>query len=514
LNIVLRDIEFGPLILFTLFSIKDVRYEISGSYVDKWNIQSKVLEKGLLYQEGNPFPKMQTLHLHNTDIGIQGAKLLFEAMASSSALRNLWSLHLEQNKLLDEGVQSLASPLKQHVFPKLRLMNLAGNGFRSIEALATQPYRLPSLRVLDLSHNSSLGLKGLRDLAAAFNYGFLANLQELRLQYNGIDDKGAGVGATVNAGYASNLQKLNLKYNRIFAEWAQKLVAALHRGAFPALQGMDLRENLPPCEGKAQTPSSKLSELLEEGSFKLNLTSLGIGSVYSGLEEAEALADLLKRGSFTNLRMLQILAGEALDGNLKALAAAFNGNSLPHLKQLEFCKTEAFGEEGANAVAAMQLPSLKTLDLGTLEIEERGAKILVRALEVNFLALQTLQSDSKALKKLLRDKDYPDYAGGDLKPGKGPTDRGIVYMMTSPIVLAVEIGRWGGSLSRLWSRYQTSYGLDLEYETAESKDNGTLEKLVHEKLEDMGFRLYPKAELFKKDEQGKCDVGRDSLLVC
>ena len=56
--------------------------------------------------------------------------------------------------------------------------------------------------------------------------------------------------------------------------------------------------------------------------------------------------------------------------------------------------------------------------------------------------------------------------------------RGLVYATTSPLFDGVKIGQWSGALSRLQSRYRTSYGRDTVVVTASVDDIHSTEDLL------------------------------------
>jgi hypothetical protein len=71
---------------------------------------------------------------------------------------------------------------------------------------------------------------------------------------------------------------------------------------------------------------------------------------------------------------------------------------------------------------------------------------------------------------------------------------GLVYVITSPVLDAVKIGMWKGSVKKLKERYSTYYGPRLTLKIIETDNCRRLETLAHSALRE--FKI--ESELFKK----------------
>lgn len=56
---------------------------------------------------------------------------------------------------------------------------------------------------------------------------------------------------------------------------------------------------------------------------------------------------------------------------------------------------------------------------------------------------------------------------------------GLIYIVTSPLLLAVKIGQWGGTVDELHYRYRTMYGQNLQLAYAHVNDRIQAEREMH-----------------------------------
>ena len=56
---------------------------------------------------------------------------------------------------------------------------------------------------------------------------------------------------------------------------------------------------------------------------------------------------------------------------------------------------------------------------------------------------------------------------------------GLIYIVTSPLLLAVKIGQWGGSVEELHYRYRTMYGQNLQLAFTRVDDRFQAEREMH-----------------------------------
>ncbi len=86
-----------------------------------------------------------------------------------------------------------------------------------------------------------------------------------------------------------------------------------------------------------------------------------------------------------------------------------------------------------------------------------------------------------------------------------PSTDGFVYLATSPILDAVKIGKWSGTMEQLQHRYTTYYGYECTVAAAHVPDRHYTEKALHRKFAEFNIRSamamnenLPKGELFNK----------------
>ena len=72
---------------------------------------------------------------------------------------------------------------------------------------------------------------------------------------------------------------------------------------------------------------------------------------------------------------------------------------------------------------------------------------------------------------------------------------GVVYVITSPLLAAVKIGRWSGSLEALASRYKTTMGPEVEMHVCKASNCHKAEQLLLQQFADQNIS----GELFSKD---------------
>ena len=87
------------------------------------------------------------------------------------------------------------------------------------------------------------------------------------------------------------------------------------------------------------------------------------------------------------------------------------------------------------------------------------------------------------------------------------TTSGYVYLVTSPLINAVKIGSWGGSVSSLRSRYTTTYGRNILLKTVHVTDRWKDEARMH----NMFSYLNIECELFDKHAMGQYQSALEQL---
>lgn len=111
---------------------------------------------------------------------------------------------------------------------------------------------------------------------------------------------------------------------------------------------------------------------------------------------------------------------------------------------------------------------------------------------------QSLSKDFKNTMKLMEERVTEEIDTGSwdrnvILPEQ--TKAGYVYMATSPIVNAVKIGHWGGSIDKLRARYITPYGANLTLITTWVEDRKEAEAILHKRFSDHCITN----ELFEKE---------------
>lgn len=137
-----------------------------------------------------------------------------------------------------------------------------------------------------------------------------------------------------------------------------------------------------------------------------------------------------------------------------------------------------------------------------MEVHGRGA------LTKNDMAMETIEISHQNIDAIIDEDDrafindqnvcVTEQIEGEVwkeadKENRDPS--GLVYIVTSPLLLAVKIGQWGGTVEELQYRYRTMYGQNLQLTYKRVEDRIQAEREMH-----ATFRLRNISnELFERD---------------
>ena len=286
---------------------------------------------------------VETLTLHWSNLGDDGAKALAEGLQHCSSLQ---TLDLRRNSIGVDGAKALAEGL-QHC-SSLQTLDLRRNsiGADGAKALAEGLQHCSSLQDLDLARNR-IGDDGAKALAEGMQH--CSSLRELYLQENSIGDDGVKALAE-GLQHCSSLQDLDLAGNRIDDDGAKALAEGIQHCS--SLQTLALRFNSIGVDG-----AKALAEGLQHCS---SLQDLDLAGNRIGDDGAKALAEGMQRCS--NLQELYLQENSIGDDGAKALAEC-----LQHCSNLQelYLRENSIGDDGAKALAEglQHCSSLQTLDL-------------------------------------------------------------------------------------------------------------------------------------------------------
>lgn len=180
---------------------------------------------------------LQILRLNNNGLGIQGAKLLsnalLDAIESSKKLGKPMALKVfvaGRNRLENEGAKLLARVFKEMKTLEELSMPMNGIYHQGLSVLTAALSENPNLRVVDLNDNTIGGQKGAVHLASMLSH--LKHLRKLNLGDCLLKTSGALVLAEALAkGNNRALEELYLDSNEIKADGGLELVKALYSSA-------------------------------------------------------------------------------------------------------------------------------------------------------------------------------------------------------------------------------------------------------------------------------------------
>ena len=242
------------------------------------------------------------------------------AIGGNTTWINLQTLHLEKNRIRDEGATGLS---RNTSWTNLQSLHLKDNSIRA---------------------------KGAADLATNT---YWTNLQTLNLGGNSIGDEGA-IGLSKNTSW-TNLQTLNLNSNRIGHEGA---IALGQNTSWTNLQSLDLLANEIRDKGAAG---------LSQNTTWTNLQTLNLGHNKIGNKGA---TDLGKNTSWTNLQTLNLVANKICDEGAIGLS---QNTSWTNLATLNLGYNLIGGKGAAGLGQNATWISLQTLELGRNSIDAKGA---------------------------------------------------------------------------------------------------------------------------------------------
>ena len=304
--------------------------------------------------------KLKVLDVAYTDhqIGPDGA----ESLALCPSLVSLEDLNLNSNAIHDTGAAEI---LGQRKFRTLREIDFGNNGLSSAVAEDFVVNRhLDQLRILDLSWNH-MTATGVNVLCGVPH---LARLERLELHNNPLG-LAVAVGLTL-ATFAGSLTKLGL-YG---CELGDEGLAELFAGRFPKLTDLGVGSN---TLGEAAVAALAANDGLAAVE-SLHLSACGLtAAVASGLARVRTLPAL----GYLNVGHQPMSA--------PALTALLSGPLLQSVERLHIERAEV-DDAGARAIAAADLPNLRTLYLGNNHITDAGARALVESKGLAGLTYLTL----------------------------------------------------------------------------------------------------------------------------
>lgn len=224
-------------------------------------------------------PQLLRLKIPGNGLGASGGAILG---ANLAACHHLSFLDLSHNSLGQKGCLALVEGLKFCTW--LTFLALANNGIGAggAQGMKESLKTLTKLVDLDVAFN---GLKdpGVEQIAALIQDGRLNQLQTLKLQGNGIGDKGTQVLAKALAKTCPKLQMVDLRRNTIKEKGAIGLGKLLYKVV--SLDEVYLQQNLIPDQGKEALDNA----LLDSATFGIkNYDSLNFAQKMSAKKEAAA----------------------------------------------------------------------------------------------------------------------------------------------------------------------------------------------------------------------------------
>eukprot|EP00041_Stephanoeca_diplocostata_P039392 m.1620390 g.1620390 ORF g.1620390 m.1620390 type:complete len:789 (+) comp25383_c0_seq37:330-2696(+) len=317
--------------------------------------QVSVLASALKYNHG-----LQTLHLGENQIGIEGAKALARALGRNLRLS---VLSLDNNTIQDAGVAALVKAFG--IGNSLTTLTLDNNQIQSDGLKAVAAALTTNLRVTTLMLRANV-VRHSGAAALADSLGRNLVLSTLVLCSCQVEDSGVSKLAKALETNTS-LTTLNLDHNNVGDAGATALGHALVKNS--SLAVLLLANNQLQAQG-----ATALAQALKTNA---TLTKLGIQGNRIEHAGAEALAEALAVNH--KLATLYIHDGRVADAGAIALAKALESNDA--LTTLTLQKN-TIGNAGASALAEAlkQNTTLTTLFLGHNRIEGEGAETFVTVL--------------------------------------------------------------------------------------------------------------------------------------
>jgi uncharacterized protein (TIGR02996 family) len=326
--------------------------------------------------EAEAFFRCEYLHLlrefdiafTDTQMGPHGAA----ALAACPSLVALEDLNLHNHAIFDWGALDI---IDEEQFGTLRTIDFDNNGLTDefADALAESDH-IANLRALKLGSNH-LTEVGVGHLCGA---KLLSGLEQCELSRNPI---GASAGAMLAAAtFAGALRLLRLWECDLDEEGTARLLA----GPFGRLEELNLNHNV---LGRESARALAANPALG------SLTSLHIANC--GLTHAPAaVAALAAVRSLPKLESLD-LGHQPLPPH--AIRALIDGRLLRPVERLDLEKTE-MTDTGLRAIAAADLPNLKTLHVQENRITDAGARALVKSKSLTGLESVWLQDNGLTAK--------------------------------------------------------------------------------------------------------------------
>jgi len=317
-------------------------------------INSRPAEQDLISIFSQKCPFLEELTLTNLEMSPKSIKLL----VTKSDFPSLKKLHISNNQLKDEGLQSLASAK----WPLLEDLNLAGTQIQTqgIKFMAANS-NWPNLKKLDVSSNT-IQEQGIETIVSA-KWPLLEDLNlfatatpfqvflEDRLKQEGIQ-------LFFNKSHWPNLKTLDISQNAISATGLEVLASA----EWPLL------ENL--CLATTTVTTERLKFIVDKSNWP-NLKTLDISANPIGDEGAE----ILTSAKWPLLEELNLWKTRVADKGIESMVVKSNW---PNLSKLHL-SVNPVGDKGLEILASANWPNLVYLDIRETTSTEEGQKFLKKA---------------------------------------------------------------------------------------------------------------------------------------